>query len=143
MRYSHTQTVPPNVLKGFGLAGGVGALLLPGPLKLIGSAGVAGLLYTFKSLNVTVTDTEILLKFGNWLEAKKISLSSVSECKETRMQPVAGWGIHWLGDGWLYNIYGLDAVELSLKEGGKVFIGTDEPDRLCDAIRHAVAAEVI
>ena len=45
-----------------------------------------------------------------------------------------GWGIRKIPKGWMYNVWGLDAVELEM-ESGKVFrIGTDEPDQLLGAL---------
>jgi len=40
---------------------------------------------------------------------------------------LVGWGIRWTGSGWLFNVSGLDAVELSLKSGRRFRIGTDDP----------------
>jgi hypothetical protein len=41
--------------------------------------------------------------------------------------------------GWLYNVAGRGAVEITLKGGRRFRIGTDEPERLCYAIQQAVA----
>jgi hypothetical protein len=136
MTYSHTQHVPVPIL---GVAAAVGAfvaLLTPGRLaKPAMVALVAGSTYTFRSLTVTVDDSNIELQFGGWLTAKRILLSDVLECIITRTAPWTGWGIHYTGEGWLYNVYGLDAVQLVLKDGGKIIIGTDEPSELAAAIR--------
>ena len=40
--------------------------------------------------------------------------------------------------GWMYNVSGLDAVEIELKGGGRFRIGTDEPDELVRAIRQGM-----
>jgi hypothetical protein len=41
---------------------------------------------------------------------------------------MTGWGIRALHKGWLWNIAGLDAVELELKTGRVFRIGTDDAD---------------
>jgi hypothetical protein len=51
-----------------------------------------------------------------------------------------GWGIRITPRGWLYNVSGLDAVELALKNGKCVRIGSDEPHALARAIDHARGA---
>jgi hypothetical protein len=43
-----------------------------------------------------------------------------------------------LSDGWLYNVAGLDAVEIETTEGDVIRIGTDEPDRLANALQETV-----
>ena len=53
------------------------------------------------------------------------------------MCPLSGWGVHFVGDGWLYNVFGLDAVRISMKSGKIIYIGTDEPQVLAAAIREA------
>ncbi len=36
--------------------------------------------------------------------------------------------------GWMFNVSGLDAVDIELKDGGRFRIGTDEPEELVRAI---------
>ena len=136
MTYNHTQQVPVPVLGVAAALGTAVAMLTPGRFaKPAMLALVAGSAFTMRSLTVTVDDTFIELQFGGWWTAKRILLSDVLECTITRTTFLNGWGIHYTGDGWLYNVYGLDAVELILKGGAKVIIGTDEPSELSAAIR--------
>jgi hypothetical protein len=46
-----------------------------------------------------------------------------------------GWGIRITPDGLLYNVSGTRAVEITLTDGSKLRLGTDEPEALCQAIR--------
>ena len=46
-----------------------------------------------------------------------------------------GWGIRLTPYGWLYNVSGLEAVAISLRDGRKFALGTDDPDGLVTAIR--------
>lgn len=140
MIYSHTQVVPSGTLVGVGTLATFGALLAPGKMKLFGGALVAGLMSTFRSLTVKVSERDIALRFGEWLEAKRIPLVSIKGCAPRRMSPLHGWGIHFVGDGWLFNVYGLDAVEVELLDGSKTFIGTDQPQALCEAITMALVS---
>lgn len=139
MSYSHTQMVPTGLLTGLGVAGTLAALTAPGRvMKVVMTPLMLGLVGTFRSLSVSIDEQEIAVKFGNWFTAKRIPLTRVKSCNPVRMSPLHGWGIHFVGNGWLYNIYGLDAVEIDLVDGSKAFIGTDEPANLCDAIEAAL-----
>ncbi len=51
-----------------------------------------------------------------------------------------GWGIRLTPTGWMYNISGLDAVQLQLASGKRFRIGTDEPVQLKSAIDRAIRA---
>jgi hypothetical protein len=46
-----------------------------------------------------------------------------------------GAGLHWtVWHGWLWNVAGAEAVELFLTDGGRITIGTDDPQGLQGAI---------
>lgn len=94
----------------------------------------------FMSLTVRVDRKTIRLWFGPGLIRKTIALSDVVDSRPVRNSPLCGWGIRYIGNGWLYNISGLDAVEMSLKTGRRIRIGTDDPDGLHRAIQQAAAA---
>jgi len=61
-------------------------------------------------------------------------LSQVQNAAVVRNKWYYGWGIRLTPGGWLWNVSGLDAVELTFKNGKKFRIGTDEPDRLLQAL---------
>jgi hypothetical protein len=46
-----------------------------------------------------------------------------------------GWGIRWIGRGWLWNVSGLRAVELELRDGRRFRVGSNRPERLAEALR--------
>jgi hypothetical protein len=87
------------------------------------------------ALTVEVDDVTIRLRFGVGLVRKTFSLADVASCKPVRNKWWWGWGIKCIPGGWLYNVSGLDAVELKLKNGKIFRIGTDEPQALNDFIR--------
>lgn len=135
MHYQHTQKIPDRVLLGAGLASLVFGLTPPGFLARLALTSVLGAaVYTFRSLTVEVDDSEIRLQFGDGPVKKTFPLHDVVSVKTVRTTPLNGWGIHFLGYAWLYNIYGLDAVEVQFNNGHKTLIGTDEPDKLAAAI---------
>ncbi len=137
MHYQHTQKIPDNVMAVGTVAGLAMGLTLPGLLTRMAVVGVMGAVaYQFRSLTVEVDDNEIRLQFGDGPIRKIFPLAEVTDVKATRTSPLSGWGMRWIGGGWLYNIYGLDAVEVTLAGGKRVMIGTDEPDELCSAINN-------
>ena len=135
MHYQHTQKIPDKVMLAASLAGLALGLTPPGFLARLALVGVLGATaYSFRSLTVEVDDKELRLQFGDGPIKRTIPLAELSTVKAVRTKPFQGWGVHWLGNGWIYNIYGLDAVELTFSNGKSALIGTDEPDKLAAAI---------
>lgn len=88
----------------------------------------------FYKLTVEVTDTNFKFTFGIGLIRKQIPLAEISTAKPVKNRLWHGWGIHRYSRGWLYNVSGFDAVEVILKSGRQLRIGTDEPEKLCRSI---------
>lgn len=110
---------------GWGLWGGV--------VVLVGS----GVL--FHSLTVRVDEKRLIWYFGPRFWQNELALEDIVRVERVRNSPLMGWGIRWWGEGWLYNVSGLDAVEIETIDGTVLRIGTDEPERLIDALTHATA----
>lgn len=89
----------------------------------------------FGSLKVIVDETSVRLKFGIGTIRKTISLDDVQSCAKVRNNALCGWGIRYIGNGWMYNVSGLDAVDLTLKNERRFRIGTNDPDNLLSAIQ--------
>lgn len=89
-------------------------------------------------LTVTIDDPLIRIRFGPGVFWKTYPMADIAGCRQVRNGWWWGWGIRWYMRGWLYNIDGLDAVEISFKNGKKVRIGTDEPETLTAAINDAI-----
>ena len=135
MSYAHTQSVPPAVLAAGGAVGFIASRVIPNPIARVAGLGVLALVgATFRSLTVEVDNERIRLLFGDGLVEKDVKMAEIESVRPTRTNPLQGWGVHWIGDGWLYNVYGLSAVELKMKSGKLVVIGTDEPTELCEAV---------
>ncbi|MBI4533421.1 MAG: hypothetical protein HY711_05685 [Candidatus Melainabacteria bacterium] len=136
MYYLHTQKVPSKVMA-LATAAGIAIGLAPPTifvrLALWGILGAVAA--SFRSLTVEVNDRNVNLRFGDGLIKKSFPLKDICSAEVVRTTPWQGWGIHWCGSGWLYNVYGLDAVEVIFNSGKRVFIGTDEPEKLTAAIK--------
>jgi hypothetical protein len=106
----------------------------------LGMMFVFGLcLCMFHSLTVTVNDDVVRVQFAESPIRFTFPLSEIESCEAVRNRWWYGWGIKWYGRGWLYNVSGLDAVELKMKDGRLRRIGTDEPAELAEAISAALA----
>ena len=97
-------------------------------------------LVLFGTLTVVVRTDEVEVRFGPGLIRKRWALGEFVSVKRVRNRWWYGFGIRWIGTGWLYNVSGLDAVELVRRNGRAVRIGTDEPDALETALREAMGA---
>jgi hypothetical protein len=73
-------------------------------------------------------------RMGIGLVRKYIPYSEISSAAVTRSGLMAGWGIHYVGGGWVYNVNSQDAVEVRFKKGGRYLIGTNDPQGLCGAV---------
>ena len=57
-------------------------------------------------------------------------LATVASAKVVRTSLLEGWGIHYSRFGWLYNVSGFDAVAVTLNNGKRFCLGSDEPETL-------------
>lgn len=88
-------------------------------------------LIMFYKLVIVITDDEIKLSFGIGLITKSFKTKDILEVKAVRNSILAGWGIRYTTGYTLYNIDGLDAIELTLKnKQQKIRIGTASPNEI-------------
>lgn len=92
-------------------------------------------LYLFHSLTVELSQDSIVVFFGPGLVRRKIDVQKISEVRVVRNRILYGWGIRRGAGCWIFNVSGLDAVELQFKSGRRFRIGTDDPHGLCDAVK--------
>jgi hypothetical protein len=141
--YSHTQfgwMTLIALLGGLVALGAVGRNLGPegtDGLK-VGMAVLALMMPLFGWLTVTVDEEAVTARFGIGLLRKKVWLRDIKSAKRVRNKWWYGWGMRMGPWGWMYNVSGLDAVEIELKNGGRFRIGTDEPEELVSAIRSSL-----
>ena len=108
------------------------SLLLPLAVAL----GLVG--FVFTSLTVEVTATHLVWSFGPGVWRNAIPLATIATATAETNKWWWGWGIHRTPRGWLYNVAGLKAVEVSTRDGRRVRIGSDEPERLASVILAAM-----
>jgi len=92
----------------------------------------------FYRLKITIEDQTLCASFGPGIIRKRVRLAEIVGCEPIRIRWWYGWGIHLTPCGWLYNVSGFDAVAITLRNGKKVALGTDDPYGLVTAIRDSI-----
>jgi hypothetical protein len=92
-------------------------------------------LLIFYKLTIYLNDTSISFKLGIGLITRKYLIADIQSCKAVRNDPLSGIGIRMIPGGWLYNVSGLNAIELTFKnQKSKVRIGTDKHDEITEIL---------
>jgi len=110
------------------------------PLTFIGMFVVFGIVFSFTSLSVTIDQQFLKIQFGYGLYKKSFILSEITSVKEVKNHWYYGYGVRvwWWPYMWIYNVSGFDAVEIILKNGRRYRVGTDEPQKLAEALRRSI-----
>ncbi len=116
---------------------------MPGKHLILPATIIVIVLWLFGSLNVIVSETEVLSAFGPGLIKRRIPVSNIVSTKIVQNSWIWGWGIRIIPHGIMFNVSGLDAVELELRTGAIFRIGTDEPGKLEAAIRDVMQRKSI
>jgi len=141
MPYHHTQiafiTLAGTIAAG--LVCIVGAALLRRPAARWPLGIVAAILLAvaviFSTLTVDVGENEVSWYFGPGFWSYRLDRADVQGVAIVRNPWQYGWGIR-IGPGFrLYNVQGLDAVQIRLKGGQFRRIGTDDPQGLAAALK--------
>ena len=138
-RYEHTQI-------GHGIIWSLLAIILIASGGLIGSpfhreppllVSIVLLvcLVLFYRLRITIQYETLWASFGPGIIRKRVRLAEIVGCEPIRIRWWYGWGIHLTPCGWLYSVSGFDAVAITLRDGRKFALGTDDPGGLVVAIK--------
>jgi hypothetical protein len=142
MRYEHTQV-------GY-VTGGALIAVLPFPYyaftvengelgtfgyTMLGAFGLLAVL--FSGPTVQVTDRELLFYFGPGFWERRFDLDTIERVETVRNSALYGWDLRYTRHGWLYNVSGLQAVEVTVRGEEKLRLGTDEPEQLKTVLERA------
>lgn len=108
------------------------------PMILLVLGLLALALVMFSSLTVMVTTSSLVFWFGPGILRKTVPLAQISQVEVVRNPWYYGWGIRFTPRGTLYAVSGLEAVELTRRDGSRLRLGTDEPERLVRVLRQAI-----
>ena len=90
-------------------------------------------------LDVAVTDSDLVFRFVPFhRKPRRIAGSEIAEAAKRVYDPLTeygGWGIRWSGNGWAYNVSGDEGVQLVLRSGKRILIGSQRSAELEAAIR--------
>jgi hypothetical protein len=88
----------------------------------------------FYALTVQVSDGKLKFWFGVGLISKTYSLSEFQSTKEVKDPWYYFWGIKSIPGGWLYAIAPGNALEIVLKNGKIIHLGTNQSKKLKQAL---------
>ncbi len=139
-RYRHTQrgTLMLVVLILFAILFAFMTYAVPSAGRWLFLATAIGLLvlaWLFSSLTVSVSDEEVEWRFGPGFFNFRMARADIAGVSIVRNSVLNGFGIRMRPGFRLYNVSGLDAVELHLKSGEIRRIGTDDASRLAAVLR--------
>jgi hypothetical protein len=138
--YQHTQFGWATALTSgaVGLAILLNAAFLPHPAYLpwVG-AGILLVGALFSTLTIAIEEGMLRASFGPGLIQKKVRVAEIASARPIPVRWWYGWGIRLTPHGWLYNVSGWEAVEITLRNGRRFCLGTDEPENLLKAIQEA------
>jgi len=88
----------------------------------------------FCCLTIEIDGRQLRCFFGPGLIRRTIAVHEIVAARPVRNRWYYGWGIRLTPSGWMFNVSGLDAVELSLASGARFRIGTDRPGEVMVAL---------
>ena len=92
-------------------------------------------LLTFYKLTIIVDNTSVSFKLGIGIFDKSYKIVDIESCEPVVDSFLNGWGIHKITGGWLYNVSGFRAIELTFKDADKIVrIGTNKGDEITELI---------
>ncbi len=89
---------------------------------------------SFYSMTISVESGELFLRLGIGIIKKKWNLDEIASATQVKNKWWYGWGIHYTPRGWLYNVSGMQGVEIELLNGKRFRLGTDDPKGLKEAL---------
>jgi hypothetical protein len=98
------------------------------------SIAIVIVVIVFSRLEVSVSGGRIVASFGFGRPHREIEISDVVAVRQVRNSWMQGWGVRKISDGWMYNVWGLDAVEVDLTSGKVFRIGTNDAENLLAVI---------
>ena len=88
-------------------------------------------LLLFFQMKTSIDNEQIQISFGIGLIKKTIAIQNIEQIEVVRNKWIDGLGIRKIKNGWLYNIQGLNAIELKMKNSKSIIrIGTVDGKKL-------------
>jgi len=97
---------------------------------IAGTIALIVVAFLFRSMTIEISDKELRWYFGSGFYSKRVPMDEVASAEVVQTSFMNGWGIHYTPRGWLYNVSGFDAVCVTLRNGKRFCLGSDEPEEL-------------
>ncbi len=95
---------------------------------------ISGIVFVAGRLTVEIDEQHVRIWYGWGWPRRDIDRTAITRVEQVRGRWFWGWGIRLTPRGWLWNVWGLDAVELTFTDGKRFRIGTDRPSELVGAL---------
>lgn len=90
----------------------------------------------FFKMTISVTQGYLIISTGFNIINIKYNLSQIKDMEQTEIKSYYGLGIRWLPENTImYSVAPSEALKIIFDDGKKVIIGTDEPEKLKEAIQ--------
>ncbi len=149
--YSHTQMGYPILAAGLSFGGLAQLRSLVRDLRahrerlwlyVPGLLVFAAIMVAFSRLTVTVDQDKVSAGFAGGLARRRFAVHEIESAEAVKIPRWAGFGMRFTPSGWIYNVWGRQAVRLKLTGASRRFtIGTDDAEQLLAAIAAAQAAQ--
>jgi hypothetical protein len=119
----------------------LGTLGFAGMLSGIVASSLVVIVLLFARLRVRVDHQTLEISFRPFVY-RRIRLQEIAQFEPRTYRPLvdaSGWGVHYsfTGKGWAYNVSGDRGVQIKLKNGAWLLIGSQKPDELARALAEA------
>ena len=94
----------------------------------------------FTSLTIQICNGQLSWYFGPGFWKKEIELREIVSVHTIRIKWYYGFGIRLIPTGWMYNVSGLDAVQIKLKNSKIITLGKDEPEKLLNSLESEISS---
>lgn len=91
----------------------------------------------FAAMTVKVSDQKMKIQFGLGAIRKEFLIRDIETFREVKHPWHYGWGIRYTPRGWIFRVSGNSGIELQMKSGKLYQVGTDEPQKLAEALNQA------
>lgn len=100
------------------------------PVSVVVEVLLALVLLLFWSLTIEIDPVRLRCFFGPGLIGREFPLHEIVSAAAVQNRWYYGWGIRLTPHGWMFNVSGLEAVELGLASGRRFRVGTDRPEEV-------------
>ena len=102
--------------------------------SIVSLSMIAAMLFFYK-LTIEIDDAFISFKLGIGWFGRKYRIDNLISCKPVKNSIWYGMGARLLPNGWLFNVSGLKAIELSFKNKKSIIrIGTNKPEEIAEIV---------